>query len=126
MIYSIAADLAAKGIHVVAAGGEDANVFARGRVGQLPPNVKQVGRVDDNDLAFLYQNALCLAFPSRTEGFGLPALEAMALGCPVIASEAASLPEVCGDAVLYASPNNLQRGWLRSGKLAPNRYCADG
>ena len=52
--------------------------------------------MDDNDLAFLYENALCLAFPSKTEGFGLPALEAMALGCPVISSDAASLPEVCG------------------------------
>ena len=98
VIYSIAADLAVKGIHVLVAGGEDANVYARDHAGQLPPNVKYLGRVDDNDLAFLYQNALCLAFPSRTEGFGLPALEAMALGCPVVSSDAASLPEVCGEA----------------------------
>ena len=106
VIYSIAADLAAKGIHVLVAGGEDANVYARDHGGQLPPNVKHLGRVDDNDLAFLYQNALCLGFPSRTEGFGLPALEAMALGCPVVSSDAASLPEVCGEAALYAPPNN--------------------
>jgi glycosyltransferase involved in cell wall biosynthesis len=118
MIYSIAPDLAAKGIHIVAAGGEDANVFAREHIGQLPPNVKHLGRVDDNDLAFLYQNALCLVFPSRTEGFGLPALEAMTLGCPVIASDAASLPEVCGGAVLYVSPNN-RAAWLAAiGQIA--------
>ena len=80
-------------------------------VEQLPPNVKHLGRVHDNDLAFLYQNALCLAFPSRAEGFGLPVLEAMALGCPVVSSNAASLPEVCGDAALYAPPSNPS-AWL--------------
>jgi glycosyltransferase involved in cell wall biosynthesis len=111
IIYSIAPDLGAKGIYVVAAGAEDTNVYARDHVERLPPNVKHLGRVDDNDLAFLYQNALCLAFPSRAEGFGLPALEAMALGCPVVSSNAASLPEVCGDAALYAPPNN-PTAWL--------------
>ena len=82
IIYSIAADLAAKGIHVLVAGGEDANVYARDHGGQLPPNVKHLGRVDDNDLAFLYQNALCLvisipdggirAAGARGDGTGLP------------------------------------------------------
>jgi glycosyltransferase involved in cell wall biosynthesis len=86
-------------------------VRAREHVEPLPPNVKHLGRVDDNDLAFLYQNALCLAFPSRAEGFGLPAVEAMALGCPVVSSKAASLPEVCGDAALYAPPNSPS-AWL--------------
>jgi glycosyltransferase involved in cell wall biosynthesis len=111
IIYSIAADLATKGIHVVVAGGEDANVYAREHGSQLPVNVRHLGRVSDNDLAFLYRHALCLVFPSRTEGFGLPALEAMALGCPVISSDAASLPEVCGKAALYASPDD-PRAWL--------------
>jgi glycosyltransferase involved in cell wall biosynthesis len=45
-----------------------------------------------------------LVFPSLYEGFGLPPLEAMACGCPVLCSNAASLPEVCGDAVLYFDP----------------------
>jgi glycosyltransferase involved in cell wall biosynthesis len=108
VIYSIAEDLAARGINVIVAGGEDTNVYARERNDQLPPNVKHLGRVEDNDLAFLYQNALCLAFPSRTEGFGLTPLEAMTLGCPVISSNAASLPEVCGEAALYAPPDD---GW---------------
>ena len=86
--------------------------------GQLPPNVKHLGRVSDNDLAFLYQNALCLVFPSWTEGFGLPALEAMSLGCPVISSDAASLPEVCGEAALYAPPNDGS-AWLAAiGQIA--------
>jgi glycosyltransferase involved in cell wall biosynthesis len=54
---------------------------------------------------------MCLVFPSKTEGFGLPAVEAMALGCPVVSSNAASLPEVCGEAVLYATPNDTV-SWL--------------
>jgi glycosyltransferase involved in cell wall biosynthesis len=111
IIYSIAAELAARGIYVLVTGGADNNVYARENDRQLPPNVKHLGRVDDNDLAFLYRQALCLVFPSRTEGFGLPALEAMALGCPVISTNAASLPEVCGDTVLYAPPEDAL-AWL--------------
>ena len=111
IIYSIAADLAAIGIHVLVAGGEDAHVYAREHSGQMLPSVRHLGRVTDDDLAFLYQHALCLVFPSRTEGFGLPVLEAMALGCPIISSDAASLPEVCGEAVLYAAPNS-GAAWL--------------
>jgi glycosyltransferase involved in cell wall biosynthesis len=73
--------------------------------------VRHLGRVNDDDLALLYRRALCLVFPSKTEGFGLPALEAMALGCPVISSDAASLPEVCGEAALYAPPDDAA-AWL--------------
>jgi glycosyltransferase involved in cell wall biosynthesis len=111
VIYSIAAELGRSGIHIVVTGGADANVYMRDNGSQLPTNVRQLGRVDDNDLAFLYQRALCLVFPSLTEGFGLPALEAMAFGCPVISSDAASLPEVCGRAALYASPRDGS-AWL--------------
>jgi glycosyltransferase involved in cell wall biosynthesis len=118
VLYSIAADLAARGIHVVVAGGEDANVYARERSGQLSPNVRHLGRVSDDDLALLYRQAVCLVFPSRTEGFGLPVLEAMALGCAVISSDAASLPEVCGEAALYAAPDD-SAAWLAAiGQIA--------
>jgi glycosyltransferase involved in cell wall biosynthesis len=68
-------------------------------------NIRYTGYVTDDDLALLYQHALCLAFPSTTEGFGLPVLEAMAIGCPVISSPAASLREVGADAVLYVDPH---------------------
>jgi glycosyltransferase involved in cell wall biosynthesis len=118
VIYSIAAELAARGIYLVVAGGDNATVYARQRGELLPPNVKHLGRVNDDDLAYLYRQALCLVFPSKTEGFGLPVLEAMALGCPVISSDAASLPEVCGEAALYASPEDAA-GWLAAiGRLA--------
>ncbi|MEM5450497.1 glycosyltransferase family 4 protein [Paraburkholderia guartelaensis] len=70
----------------------------------VPPNVRFTGRISDAELVGLMTHAGALAFPSLTEGFGLPPLEAMALGCPVIAAPLGALPEVCGKAVLYADP----------------------
>lgn len=63
-----------------------------------------VGFVDELTLKSLYQRAYALLYPSLNEGFGYPPLEAMYEGCPVIASAVASIPEVCGDAVLYFNP----------------------
>jgi len=60
--------------------------------------------VSVSDLPVLYKGAQCLAFPSLYEGFGLPPLEAMSLGCPVVTSSVSSLPEICGDAALYVNP----------------------
>lgn len=67
----------------------------------VPPNVVFAGRVNDGQLRALYENALCMAFPSLTEGFGLPPLEAMSAGCPAIVAPEGALPEVCGDAAIY-------------------------
>lgn len=72
----------------------------------VPPNVHFVGRIDDGELAALMSHALAFACPSTTEGFGLPPLEAMILGCPAIIAPCGALPEVCGDAALRADPHN--------------------
>jgi glycosyltransferase involved in cell wall biosynthesis len=58
------------------------------------------------DLVELYGRALALVYPSFGEGFGLPVLEAMACGCPVVTSDRSALPEVGGNAALYASPDD--------------------
>jgi len=62
------------------------------------------GRVSDDELVGLYAGARCLVFPSLYEGYGLPPLEAMACGCPVVSSDRSGLPEVVGDAGLLVDP----------------------
>lgn len=64
--------------------------------------VKRLGYVPDKDLSRLYQGAFGLVFPSHYEGFGLPVMEAMEQGCPVICGRASTMPEIGGDAVRYA------------------------
>ncbi|MFN4266235.1 MAG: glycosyltransferase family 4 protein [Aquabacterium sp.] len=93
------------GFDVVVAGGTNPAVFSESQ-GSLPPYFKHVGYVTDEELAALYQRATCFVFPSLYEGFGIPPLEAMALGCPVVASTAASIPEVCADAAQYFDPRD--------------------
>ena len=72
---------------------------ARGRI-------RILGHVDEERLGSLYQQALALVFPSWYEGFGLPVLEAMQCGCPVVCSDRTSLSEIGGDAVWYIDPEN--------------------
>jgi glycosyltransferase involved in cell wall biosynthesis len=74
----------------------------------LEGTVRFPGHVSDEELIALYQMAICLVFPSLYEGFGLPVLEAMTAGCPVITSTASSLPEVAGDAALLVDPLNAE------------------
>jgi glycosyltransferase involved in cell wall biosynthesis len=74
------------------------------QAGVLGSRVVFTGRVSDEQLKQYVARANALVLPSFYEGFGLPPLEAMACGCPVIVSKAASLPEVCGDAALYVDP----------------------
>jgi len=72
----------------------------------LGPRVQARGYVSPEELRTLYQSASVLLFPSWEEGFGLPVLEAMANGLPVVASRTASLPEVGGEAALYIDPHD--------------------
>lgn len=69
-------------------------------------SVKFLDFVPDEELGFFYENAICYVLPSLYEGFGLPVLEAMGYGCPVITSNISSLPEAGGDAALYADPKS--------------------
>lgn len=89
---------------VAIAGAADPKVFKR--TGQLSDAIRLLGFVADADLGVLYKHAAWFLLPSLYEGFGLPAIEAMGNGCPVLAAEAGSLPEVCGDAALYFDPRS--------------------
>lgn len=90
-------------IKLVVVGGTYSKVFNKDSFAKNR-NVVDIGYVTDEELKSLYANATGFIFPSLYEGFGLPPLEAMACGCPVICSNHASLPEVCGDAAYYVNP----------------------
>jgi glycosyltransferase involved in cell wall biosynthesis len=110
LIWRIAGPLDQLGLDIYLAGDLDAGSL--GAFGpSVPFNVRLLGRVSDNDLARLFKHALAFLFPSRIEGFGLPAVEAMARGCPVIASTSPCLPEICGESAIYAGPDDAD-AWV--------------
>jgi glycosyltransferase involved in cell wall biosynthesis len=83
----------------VAGGGSEA-VFGE-TVESSGDGVRRLGRVSDAELRALYERAALFVFPSRYEGFGVPPLEAMALGCPVVSSDSSAMPSVLGDAAAF-------------------------
>jgi alpha-1,3-rhamnosyl/mannosyltransferase len=86
--------------------GNDVPGYAASIIGAAAERVRFTGPVDDPVLRRLYRDAEVFAFPSLYEGFGLPPLEAMSFGVPVITTSAASLPEVVGDAALLFPPRD--------------------
>ncbi|HEY2024048.1 glycosyltransferase family 1 protein [Paraburkholderia sp.] len=91
-------------VKFVIVGGKNPRIFNNDGADDHALHSQQVvwaGFVSDEELKSLYENAGCLVFPSLYEGFGLPPLEAMYCGCPVIASARTSIPEACGDAAMY-------------------------
>ncbi len=94
-------------LHLVLVGAKG-SVFHDVGLEKPPPNVQLAGYVGDDLLPALYAGAEFFAFPSLYEGFGLPVLEAMACGTPVLCSNTTSLPEVAGDAALLVDPLQIE------------------
>jgi glycosyltransferase involved in cell wall biosynthesis len=78
------------------------------RASTMGPSVRLLGFVEDEELHALYGGAQVVWFPSRYEGFGMPVLEAMASGAPVVASNSTSIPEIAADAAMLVSPDSIE------------------
>jgi len=96
----------------------------------VPHSLVSVGLVDEAALFCLYKHAHCLLYTSRYEGFGLPLIEAMSVGCPVIGADVSCIPEIVGTAGILVnadSPNQVARAILDLGNSpVRNRFVADG
>lgn len=91
-------------VGLVIAGQKQPRIFSETKL-KKHPKIHMTGFVEEEDKALLYQHALAFLYPSFYEGFGLPVLEAMQCGTPVITSDATALPEVAGEAALLINPN---------------------
>jgi glycosyltransferase involved in cell wall biosynthesis len=87
--------------------GEGGDVFRAVDLDDRGSDLVFVGAVSDGELVRLYRGARLLLFPSLYEGFGMPPIEAMVCGCPVVSARVASMPEVCGDAAYYFDPRDV-------------------
>lgn len=113
LVGYLKSELPLKGVGLVMVGPKDDQVYtsdslsleAQIDISGYSDRVKTLSPVPVEDLVAIYKGAEIFVIASRYEGFGFPPLEAMACGVPVVSSNATSLPEVCGDAVLYADPN---------------------
>lgn len=104
--------LADSEVQLVLVGGFDPafpNKPLENKIFNNPDRIKILQGISNEELVHLYNNTLCLVFPSFAEGFGLPILEAMSCGAPVITSTEGSCPEIAGDAALLVDPNDLSQ-----------------
>jgi Glycosyltransferase len=115
-------------VKLVLAGGKGwlyEDIFAQVKVLHLEQDVIFTGYVPDEDLLSLYNMALAFVYPSLYEGFGLPPLEAMSCGVPVISSNTSSIPEVVGDAGILIDPYRTEDIAEAIGKLASSESLRD-
>jgi glycosyltransferase involved in cell wall biosynthesis len=106
LAQAFATAAAAREMRLVAAGGGEWSGTERALIAELglERRVMLWPRVDETQLGNLYNRAVLFVYPTLYEGFGLPPLEAMSAGCPVLVSRSSSLPEICGDAAHYFDP----------------------
>ena len=125
-------------LELVIAGGANSKEFANKNTHEYLKDAKYVGYISDEELITLYKIANCFVYPSFYEGFGLPPIEAMTYGCPVIVSKQTALPEVCGENAIYCDPlsikdiarkieqvlldKNLQKEFYLKGKEHAKKY----
>lgn len=89
------------------------------------PAVVRLGYVSDGELRTLYENAAVFVYPSYYEGFGIPPVEAMTCGCPVVAAHGSSLPEACGNAALYCDPSSPEDIAAKIASILDNAKLAE-
>lgn len=104
--HRIRDDIEAQLLLVGTKGWRDREIYETYDQLRLSGRVKFLGYVPEQDLPYLYSGALFFVYPSIYEGFGLPPLEAISCGCPVISSRVSSLPEVLGEAAIYVDPED--------------------
>ena len=97
-----------KNIYVLFSGKPSDQLVNTAKELQIEDRVKFLGRLSEDELASTYKGALCLLFPSLYEGFGLPAIEAMACGTPVITSNTTALFEIGNNETLQVNPENIK------------------
>jgi glycosyltransferase involved in cell wall biosynthesis len=117
LLVGLAPFLDRLGVELWLAGDADERMVAQYAT-ERPPNLLLLGRISDDDFKKALQGAICFLFPSRMEGFGLPAVEAMTCGCPVVCAPAPCLPEICGPSALYADPDDPAAWADRVARLA--------